>query len=620
MPSFQERLTEMVRRPWFSYLALLMLQAKVMWGIWEYKDLASGDTSSYFGYAYHWFQNYTIHIAWSPLYTAFYGSLLHVSTDPYTVTILHRVVIVFAVTIMVLALMRRLLPHSLAWIVSAWWAILPIHFDSLYEVHLFAVIVPLAACLLVAYKPAMWARGCAVAIIACSSFLIRNELVVATFVLAVSYALWEVRLLRIARAENRTTPSLTHYLLSYGLPLVLAAMVVTSFYLRSYVKFPWLSVAFAEKHTVNMCQVYAFGYQQRHPAEWTKSPWLDCGDLIQKDFGSPRLSFFQMIRRNPKAMLEHMLWNTRLTPNGLQVLLFNVTSGSVNPDYVPVIQSAIALPLSGIVIIILIGGMILLYRNKLFWWDNWLESSFMAWITLASLAATAPLIILTQRPRPSYLFTTGIFLTACIGLCSFVIFHRLSLSKYLSSAISIMSKRIPMFVPVILITTIILIPSYYPLINKANSRPLLELYDELAPHKKLITAPGVRFLVNRFAFELQSYLEATAGQPFVWYQLVEQAPPMPALTDYKNIAGISMVEFPKNENGWSMPINEYLDRIGINLIYVDNNLWTSLDNQKINQNFVRMPESVGWKILAFQNAGSNRWMLLQKIGESKSLR
>lgn len=618
--SLGEELKRIANQSWFSYFALFLLQAKVLWGIWEYKDITFGDTSSYFLNASQWFQNYTVNIAWSPLYTAFYGSLLHISSDPYAVTVLHRVIIVFAITLMVLALMRQLLPRSVAWIVSAWWAILPIHFDSLYEVHLFSVIAPLSACLLAAYKPTAWARGCALAIIACSSFLIRNELVVAAAVLALVYILWETRLIRIAKSEARSIPSLKHYLYSYGLPLLLAAFVVIFFYWRSDIKYPQLKGVFADKHSLNMCQVYAFGYQQRHP-EWTKSPWLECQELIQQHFGSPQLSLSEMIRRNPRAVLENMLWNIRLTPNGLQLLLFNVSSGSMTPDYIPVFKSNAALLFSFVMLALLVCGVILFYRDKSFWWNYWIKSRFMGWMTLISLAAVSPFVILSQRPRPAYLFTTGIFLMLCAGMSSFVVFHRLSLSKRLSPAISMLSNRLSAFIPVIVIVLFIPIPSYYAYVNKAKSRPLLELYQRIAPLKEVINDPDVTFLVNSFPFELQSYLVATKAKPFVWYQLVDQMPStMPSFAEYSKAARVSMLKFPKSANGWNMPVNEYLDHVGINLIYLDSNLWTILDNQKINRKFIRTPESVGWKIIAYQNINSNKWMLLQKINTDKASR
>lgn len=613
--SYSERLRNIAGRPWFSYLTLLTLQAKVLWGIWAYKDITFGDTSVYFRDAYRWFHSYKVNIAWSPLYTAFYGSLLHVSTDPYTVIIFHRIIIVFAITIMVLALMRRLLPHPIAWIVSAWWAILPIHFDSLYEVHLFAVIAPLAACLLAASKRTAWARGCALAIIAASSILIRNELVIATAVLGLAYVLWEIRLIRIAKSETREIPPSKNYLYSYVLPLFLAALVVLFFYWRSDIKYPQLRNVFASKHTQNMCQVYAFGYQQRHP-EWTKSPWLDCEELIQRHFGSADLSLFDMLRRNPKAVLENMLWNIRLTPDGLQLLLFNAISGSVTPDYIMPFKSKIVVFFSLITITILICGTILLYRNKSFWWTYWIEPHLMGWITLGSLAAVAPFIILTQRPRPSYLLTTGIFLAACVGLCSFAILHRLFLTKGPSSFVHTMSERLSTFIPLVLIPLVLAVPSYYPLVNKTRSRPLLELYRNLAPFRNLIDRPDVGFMVNKFPSELRSYLVATKARPFMVYRLVEETPlSMSGLvreSPSKDFT-FSVYQFPKRADDWTMSIEEYLDRTGADLIYVDHNLRTVLDSQSMNRTFVRSPESVGWKIISQQKTGTNGWMLLEKV-------
>jgi hypothetical protein len=58
---------------------------------------------------------------------------------------LHRAVIVMAATLGVLAVMRRLLPPALGLLIAMRWAILPINFETLYEVHLFALLPVLAA-------------------------------------------------------------------------------------------------------------------------------------------------------------------------------------------------------------------------------------------------------------------------------------------------------------------------------------------------------------------------------------------------------------------------------------------------------------------------------------------
>ena len=101
MPISREWLGRFMGRPWFSYLTILLLQLKVIWGIWHLRDLTAGDTSSYFLGAYNWYRHMKVEIVWSPLYTAFYGSFLHLSTDAYFATTAHRLIIIFSLTILV---------------------------------------------------------------------------------------------------------------------------------------------------------------------------------------------------------------------------------------------------------------------------------------------------------------------------------------------------------------------------------------------------------------------------------------------------------------------------------------------------------------------------------------
>src|SRR5215470_5118165 len=137
-----------LRKAWPSYVLILLLQSKVIWRIWEIRDITYGDTSSYFQTAKKWADGFLVDIVWSPLYTAFYGSFLSATTDPYNVTILHRVVIVLVAAVGVLFVLRRLLPPGLALLGAAWWAILPTNYNTLYEVHLFAFLPILLVCAL----------------------------------------------------------------------------------------------------------------------------------------------------------------------------------------------------------------------------------------------------------------------------------------------------------------------------------------------------------------------------------------------------------------------------------------------------------------------------------------
>src|SRR5438105_12704948 len=134
-------LDALATNPWFAYCSILLLQLKSVWGIWVRKDLPLGDSAYYYAHAQGWHFMRAADILWSPLYTLFYSTFMNLSADAYAVALTHRIVIVLALAILVLAVMRSLLPPVLAWVVTAHWVILPINFDSLYEVHLFYVLL-----------------------------------------------------------------------------------------------------------------------------------------------------------------------------------------------------------------------------------------------------------------------------------------------------------------------------------------------------------------------------------------------------------------------------------------------------------------------------------------------
>src|SRR5690349_20823136 len=102
-----ESLDRVAVSAWFAYGSIFVIQAKVLWGIWEYRDLSAGDTSNYFVDAAGWADHRTVDPLFSPLYAVFWGSLKWILNDVYAATIAHRVVIALAVTLLVLALLRR---------------------------------------------------------------------------------------------------------------------------------------------------------------------------------------------------------------------------------------------------------------------------------------------------------------------------------------------------------------------------------------------------------------------------------------------------------------------------------------------------------------------------------
>jgi hypothetical protein len=591
-PRVLNALDRLGRQAWFAYGTLTLLQLKVVWDVWRYRDLTPGDEASYYNRAFLWFQHSLVDIAWSPLYTSFFGTLMYLSAQPYFVTILHRIVIVLALALMVLALMRRLLPHWLAWLMAAWWVVLPINYDAAFTVHLFAVLPLLAAWLVALLGDTPWARGGALALLLLTTVLVRNEYVVAIAIFLAVCVWWEVTRARAKRPAERWLR--TSRLAGYGVPLALAVAVVVFFYARSVTQFTvpgadaapqhgtpavrWpLRLWLQNKHTLNMCQVYAYGYQQRHP-EWTKSPWLDCGELMTPTFGTPLPSLAQMIRANPTAVLQHFSWNFGLTPSGVQLLLFNASAGSVNPDYAPAtLRSTRGVVLSLVVGAILIVGGALLYADRRYWWEEYGRARAVGWLAMLSVMAVALVVIPTQRPRPSYLFAQGIAVMALVGLCLFAMSRRWPIMKIGSRAL-----------PIIIVAIILAAPNRYHAYG--GPRPLLTLYERLAPFEAVFHRPDSVFLVSGYPMEVHGYV----GRNHFTNPLVN--------LDYSALA----------RNPADAPLPSVLDGLGVNLFYVDETLWRRLEASPTHRLFLDAPERSGWMVLGYQRIDAGRWMLLRK--------
>ena len=586
-----ERLDRLARRPWISYLMLLLLQLKVLWGVWEYRDLARGDESGYYSRAFLWFKDLTVDIVWSPLYTAFLGTLMHLSTDAYVVTTALRLIIVLALGVMILALMRRLLPHGIAWLVAAWWAVLPVNFDTASTVHLFAVVPVLAGWLLMLHTPSPWARGGALAIFLVTTALVRNEYLVASVVLGIACLWWETQGAR--PADARPAPWSQSRLAGYGAPLLLAGAVVLFFYARSVYQLPELWAGgtlprhmppwsahsgLKPKHTYNMCQVYAYGYQQRHP-EWRANPMLECSGLMLSTFGTPLPSLGEMLRGNPAATLQHVWWNIGLTPGGIQLLLFNASAGTMNPDYFPVeLHSRRALALSLITGSVLGLGLFLLYRDRRWWWEHWLKVRAPGWVAMLSVVAVAGLSIPTQRPRPAYLFCQGLVLMALTGLCLFAISRRWPVVQRLSR-----------WLPVVMVASLLVAPAHY-YRSDDGARPLLELYRRLAPFAAIFNRPDGVVLVSAYPIEIHDYV----GHNYFTSPLLN--------ADYTLL----------DSGPADRPLGAFLDAQGITLFYVDEALRQALAANPLHRSFLTSPESAGWKIVGGQDTSAGAWLLLGK--------
>src|SRR4051812_17280956 len=102
-----DRLTRIAASAPFAYGSILAIQAKVLWGIWNYRDLTPGDTAAYFVAASQWADHLRVSAVFYPLYHVLWGSLMWIVSDPYAVTILHRILIAIGTTLLLLAVLRR---------------------------------------------------------------------------------------------------------------------------------------------------------------------------------------------------------------------------------------------------------------------------------------------------------------------------------------------------------------------------------------------------------------------------------------------------------------------------------------------------------------------------------
>lgn len=487
----------MVGHPATSYITIFLLQLRVIWGMWWYKDLTTGDTSSYFLGAVGWFRGGIASLVWSPLYTSFIGELLHLSRDAYTVVILHRLLIVLTLALLVLALMRRLLPPGIAWMTAAWWVVLPIDYNALYEVHLFAVIPLILAPLVLLWKPGPWGRGGAIAMLVVTGVLMRNENLAAAALLGglcLGYEFGRNRDVQDPWAAFQTG------LRAYGMPLLGASLLILFYYAH---RMPYDSWALLRaKHDLVVCQSFAAGYEQRMHA-FARNAMADCGQLMERIFGSSSVSLTEAWRANRSAMLDYFWFNIRLLPSGLQVLLFNFRSGDENPDFVATYPSSLVLIPSVVTGVVLALGVYFFFAGRKRWIETWrreyartrdsvLEARVWAWITLLCLCLVVCGVIVTNRPRPSYMFVLGITLRALLGLCGSLVLRH---GPRIRTAMTVGAVAV--------VAAAFTLPNVYQ--HAPSPRPLLKAYRRLQPFEKLFHEPNPLLVSYEFGGELASY-------------------------------------------------------------------------------------------------------------------
>ncbi len=461
---FAERLGRLSSSPWFAYPAVFLVQARALWGIWAHDDLSPGDTAGYWQWADLWFDHEQVNIVWSPLYTAGLGTLRWLTGDDATVAIpLHRALIALTVALLLLAVLRRLLPAPIALLVACWWAVLPIAFDSIVEVHLFSVLPLLVVVLLLTNDPGPWRRGSALAVALAGAVLVRNEtalLVVALFA-ALAWSEWR-------RRRRGAGTSLRELAVATLVPFAIALAVVGGFHERSIFQGQAAREMWQAKQTLNVCQVFGTNYQQRH-AEYRGNPFVDCDSLMTRLFDKPRPTLADAWQANSGEMAAFTAWNLHLLPAGLQLGLFNAVTAYDNPDYPPAqLESWWATLLTAVLLALLAVGGRRLWHDRAAWAPR-LRSQRWAWFAFGAIGVVTLLVVVFDaRPRPAYMFglTAGIMAATGLALAAFAR-ERAALERGISYAAAVL--------PVLLVLAL---PAHY---RDGAARPLAEQYERLRP-------------------------------------------------------------------------------------------------------------------------------------------
>ncbi len=501
---FQRILTFMNSAP-VAYVLMACVILKLLWGMWDFRDLTYGDSAAYYTNTCISYDRLRFNLAWTPLFELLGTLILHISHQPFMYCILMRLTLVLTLGLLAFATTRRLFPPLVAWAVSIWWVTLPVTFNTLFEVHLLGTVPIIATWLILSgddgsNQKNRWRRGCAIAVMAGATALVRNEqvLYLSLFLPAVvlaEYSNWR---------KSTSRQSIKALLYPYVVPLLIVATIVGVFYIRALDRYPHLSEILDARHTTNMGQIYCFGFQQRHPGVWNRSAWTEYQDLMTKTFGKPQVTMTEALKANPAAMAEHFFWNASLIPSGLQMLMFNRISGGVTPDYIRVPVSYIRATISSaLVILTVILGLLTAIRQRpatLIWLKQ------RRWV-LTAMACYVPVsffVMVMQRPRSSYVMALGFELMALTGFCLW----RLFANTRLAHAAAFLC-------PAVMLLTVFITKPFYE--NHRSDQRLMKYVEFLKPFRSILAEGKNRVFVPDFSCELCCYLYDGDGAEEVKY-------------------------------------------------------------------------------------------------------
>jgi hypothetical protein len=335
----------------------------------------------------------------------FLGSMLFIKNDPIFACVMHRVLILSALSVSILALYRRFFSPTIAWLVSAWWVVQSVDYGAAFEIHLFSFFFSVIACLIAGRKSSL-SRGLALAWLSIGGILVRSEMILAFAALAGCTLYQEV-----LQSRRQGIVEWRRIAGSYGLPLALSASFIVWFFNVFAAAGPNILTAIDSRQRFFQTQAYAQSYVRRHHED---KPWqwaTQSSKYVNLSFHRQTISCWQGIVDNPREMLNFFAFNAKLVPSGIQLLLFDDYLGSISPGGLPHVHHRLSQILTSVFSAVsLISLSFAIFKSlKCRDW-RWLKNGGWTGIALGCVALPSLIVMIAGRPGPEYIYPFGLLL------------------------------------------------------------------------------------------------------------------------------------------------------------------------------------------------------------------
>lgn len=347
-----------------------------------------------------------LNIVWQPLYTLQLWGISFATDDPRAILLWARFINIAGCALLLYCVGRGMLPAFWAFLLPVWWLWLPEGIAPLYGKHIFYFLALLAGAWMALRADRLaWRLGLIAYLFFCA-LLLRNEMIVMAALLGVAF-FWQ-------DARKAGWGALRAYA-PLALGAALFAVLVAAYGIASHGGWTSLRVAMSEKHSLNMCQVYAVSLFQQEPDQGAgKNPWAraDCEAVMARDFGEAGLTLGQLVAENPAAVFRMAAWHAGLIPQATAALLFGRYEDGRTPDFFdhrPFMKADGWITYALVAWALFVSlGLVAGVKNATLR-DLWVKKKHF-WMYCAAGLLMMLVIALTQRPRPIYLQFFGLLL------------------------------------------------------------------------------------------------------------------------------------------------------------------------------------------------------------------